>query len=96
MIVPVRCCRIYVGVVAQSTPTRATARPINTIRDHHHLTAVLGLGPAFHEINRRQVRASVCTGTAQRKPERFGRRCMIIGEILDNLNRGISHVSDSD
>src|SRR5271155_4842057 len=89
-------CRIYVRIVGQTAPTRSTASPVDSIRHHHHLTAVLVLGPAFHEIDHRQIWASVCAGTAQWKPKRFGRRGMIVGEILDNLNRGISHVPDSD
>jgi hypothetical protein len=72
------------------------AQSVDAIGYHEDFPAHLALGPSLQQTNERQVRAVGRARTAEGQPQRLGDLGMVVGEILQNVDRSISHVTESD
>lgn len=56
--------------------------------------AIGAFRPALDRIGNRQVRAVSASRSAKRNPQCLSSCCMVLCEVLDDLDRTVPHVSD--
>src|SRR5580698_11554002 len=89
-------CGIDIRIDNEAARAKTAAGAINSIRDHDDFTAIRVPRPALHQIDDGKIGAAISSRRTERQPQSLSGRGVIRGEVLRDLNRGISHVAYGD
>src|SRR5215469_8971163 len=78
----------------QATETWSAARPVYSIRYHYDGSPIWMVRPAVHQIDNGKIGTSEGARGCDGKPDHPGSLIVVGREVLQNLNRSISHVAD--
>src|SRR5437588_1388153 len=68
---------------------------VYAIRDHKDLTTGLSLRPPLDQVSHREVGTGRRTRIPKRQAQRLGRLRMVGSEVLNNLYRSLTHITDT-